>query len=71
MRPRSPETEIRYLRRLLRMAHTGFRMLEDGPSRTTPEHPRAFEWNAHVQGYARTMVRLIRQELTPKRRRSR
>jgi hypothetical protein len=43
-------------------------MLEDGPSRTTPDHPRAFEWNAHVQGYARDMVGIIREALAPKRR---
>jgi hypothetical protein len=67
---RSDKTALRAARVMLNHALLGFRMLEDGPAKTTPAHPRAYEWNSHVQSYARTMVRLIREELKPRRARA-
>lgn len=59
-RPRSPETEVRRLRHLLRLARTGFRLVEDRDA--SDEHRRR---------YADDMIRQIDNTLSPRRPRRR
>jgi hypothetical protein len=59
MKPRSPETEIRYLRITLRHARSVLHAFTG--QLPMPEDRR--------QGYARDVLRMISEDLAPKRRR--